>query len=168
MQSERNQRACTTSLHPSGEDYLDIAWSRKVQRVVRSRLSLRPLVRHGCRRPCCQSSSTAQVQGALRPQARGAGRRSGRLRVETTTWRVHFPGSQTGARRADGYSSAPTELSATVLAVILAGNLLNPPEYHLSTDLTPSPSWHLRSPFSRFLFLSFRKPDTQLYYKGRE
>ncbi|KAK4333005.1 TLC domain-domain containing protein [Rhodotorula toruloides] len=48
------------------------------------------------------------------------------------------------------------------------GNLLNPPEYHLSTDLTPSPSWHLRSPFSRFLFLSFRKPDTQLYYKGRD
>ncbi|BGP29876.1 Sphingosine N-acyltransferase lag1 [Rhodotorula toruloides] len=50
----------------------------------------------------------------------------------------------------------------------LTGNLLNPPEYHLSTDLTPSPSWHLRSPFSRFLFLSFRKSDTQLYYKGRD
>ncbi|GAA5894518.1 hypothetical protein JCM5296_005118 [Sporobolomyces johnsonii] len=60
------------------------------------------------------------------------------------------------------------ELSLAVLVVVLAGNALNPPEYHLSTALTPSPSYHLRSVFSRFLFLSFREPGTGLYLKGRD
>ncbi|GAA6003147.1 hypothetical protein JCM10207_001771 [Rhodosporidiobolus poonsookiae] len=46
--------------------------------------------------------------------------------------------------------------------------LTPPPEYLESTALTPSPSFHLRNPFSRFLLLSFRKPGTSLYYKGRD
>lgn len=61
------------------------------------------------------------------------------------------------------------ELSLSFLLFVLAGNVLFPPRYVLSTHYTPDPSWHLEGIFSRFLFLSFRKPgNDQLYYKGRE
>ncbi|GAA5920354.1 hypothetical protein JCM6882_004539 [Rhodosporidiobolus microsporus] len=60
------------------------------------------------------------------------------------------------------------ELYATFLLAILGGNALTPPDYHLSTTLTPAPSFHLRSRLSRCLFLSFRQPNTDLYYKGRD
>ncbi|GAA5967986.1 hypothetical protein JCM11641_003689 [Rhodosporidiobolus odoratus] len=60
------------------------------------------------------------------------------------------------------------ELSLAALLVVAGGSALNSPVYHLSTRLTPSPSYHLQSRFSRFLFLSFRKPGTDLYFKGRD
>ncbi|BGP13686.1 hypothetical protein JCM10213_002254 [Rhodosporidiobolus nylandii] len=64
--------------------------------------------------------------------------------------------------------SRQLELSGAFLLVTLALNAVTPPESHLSTALTPSPSYHLRSRISRFLFLSFRKPGTDLYFKGRD
>lgn len=60
------------------------------------------------------------------------------------------------------------ELSAAFLLVILAADFVAPEDAHLSTHLTPDPSLHLRSLPARFLRLSFRKPDEELYYKGRE
>ncbi|GAA5861753.1 hypothetical protein JCM8547_000724 [Rhodosporidiobolus lusitaniae] len=60
------------------------------------------------------------------------------------------------------------ELTGLVLLAILSGNALSTPEPTLSTELTLSPSYHYPSIFSRFLHLSFRKPDTDLYYKGRD
>ncbi|GAA5822695.1 hypothetical protein JCM11251_004346 [Rhodosporidiobolus azoricus] len=45
-------------------------------------------------------------------------------------------------------SKRQLELYATFLLAILGGNALFPPEYHLSTNLTPAPSHHLRSRLS--------------------
>jgi hypothetical protein len=50
----------------------------------------------------------------------------------------------------------------------LVANALVDRGLHLSTDLTPHPSFHFKSIPARFLFLSFRQPGTGLYYKGRE
>ncbi|GAA5932820.1 uncharacterized protein JCM15063_002214 [Sporobolomyces koalae] len=60
------------------------------------------------------------------------------------------------------------ELSFTALTLVLAGNAWFRPEFHLSTELTPAPSYHLKHVFSRFLFLSFRIHGTNTYYKGRD
>lgn len=66
-------------------------------------------------------------------------------------------------------ANARIEISLSIILVILSGNVLfSPPTYILSTHYTPSPSYHLQNIFSRFLFISFRQPGTQLYYKGRE
>lgn len=62
----------------------------------------------------------------------------------------------------------PPELSFGALALILAGNAFHRTEFHLSTELTPSPSYHQTHIFSRFLHLSFRVPGSDTYYKGRE
>lgn len=60
------------------------------------------------------------------------------------------------------------EISLAVLVSILAGNALVRPQHILSTAKTPDPSEHLRSVFSRFIYLSFKKPGTNTYYKGRD
>lgn len=61
------------------------------------------------------------------------------------------------------------EISLSLLLLILAGNVIFPTIYYLGTSYTPDPSYHLTYVFSRFLFLSFRKPgDESLYYKGRD
>ncbi|GAA5978743.1 hypothetical protein JCM10908_004465 [Rhodotorula pacifica] len=62
------------------------------------------------------------------------------------------------------------ELSGSILLAILVANALSGDRggSHLSTDLTPDPSFHFRSIPARFLFLSFRQPGTELYYKGRD
>lgn len=66
---------------------------------------------------------------------------------------------------------APTflaEISLAILVLILAGNAFVSPDYRLETHYTPDPSFHLHHIFSRFLFLSFQNPGTDLYFKGRE
>ncbi|GAA6058164.1 hypothetical protein JCM3770_007036 [Rhodotorula araucariae] len=60
------------------------------------------------------------------------------------------------------------EISLVFVVATLAGNALTPVAPHLSTHLTPNPSFHLRSVPARFFHLSFRKPGTDLYYKGRD
>ncbi|KAM0756321.1 longevity assurance proteins LAG1/LAC1 [Meredithblackwellia eburnea MCA 4105] len=60
------------------------------------------------------------------------------------------------------------QLSLGVVVFVLAGNVVIPPSYYLGTDKTPDPSWHIRGLFSRALHLSFQKPGTPLYYKGRD
>ncbi|SGY40242.1 BQ5605_C003g02340 [Microbotryum silenes-dioicae] len=59
-------------------------------------------------------------------------------------------------------------ISLSVIVVVLAVNAASTAELFLSTRWTPAPSYHLRNPFSRFLYLSFRLPDSDLYYKGRD
>ncbi|SCZ95951.1 BZ3500_MvSof-1268-A1-R1_Chr8-1g09905 [Microbotryum saponariae] len=59
-------------------------------------------------------------------------------------------------------------VSLSVIVVVLAVNAASRAELFLSTRWTPAPSYHLRNPFSRFLYLSFRLPDSDLYYKGRD
>ncbi|GAA5958078.1 hypothetical protein JCM3765_002801 [Sporobolomyces pararoseus] len=60
------------------------------------------------------------------------------------------------------------ELSFGALALILAGNAFHKPDFHLSTELTPSPSYHQTHTFQKFLFLSFRVPGSDTFYKGRD
>ncbi|GAA6064339.1 hypothetical protein JCM10212_002315 [Sporobolomyces blumeae] len=80
------------------------------------------------------------------------------------------PASRTLASRGwlDRCMARQLELSLGALCLILAGNAWHRPEFHLSTDLTPAPSYHIRQVFARFLYLSFRVPGTNTYYKGRD
>lgn len=63
---------------------------------------------------------------------------------------------------------ASAEVTSAFLAVVLLVNAFTPVEYELSTRCTPAPSYHVRALASRFVFLSYRKPDEPLYYKGRD
>lgn len=60
------------------------------------------------------------------------------------------------------------EISLFVIIVILGLNVFIAPEYELSTYYTPAPSYHLKHTHSKFLFLSFKLPEDNFYYKGRE
>ncbi|ORY78383.1 TLC domain-domain-containing protein [Leucosporidium creatinivorum] len=61
------------------------------------------------------------------------------------------------------------EISLGFILLILLGNALSTPaRLHLSTHYTPDASYHFSNRFHKFLFVSFRKPGTSLYYKGRD
>jgi len=72
------------------------------------------------------------------------------------------------ARRRPTQRISHFQVTSAFLAVVLLVNAFTPVEYELSTRCTPAPSYHVRALASRFVFLSYRKPDEPLYYKGRD
>ena len=115
---------------------------------------------NGCER---QGTGTAKETNPGRTCSRTGQRR--RLCPPTTTRFVARSNAPTDTLTDQGPF---VELSGSFLLSILVANALVDRGVHLSTDLTPDPSFHFKSIPARFLFLSFRQPGTGLYYKGRE
>ncbi|KAM0752069.1 LAG1-domain-containing protein [Meredithblackwellia eburnea MCA 4105] len=59
-------------------------------------------------------------------------------------------------------------ISFRITTTVISINSFFTPEYYISTARTPEPSCHPRSILARPIFLSYRKPETGLYYKGRD
>lgn len=136
----------------------------------RRRRQLPPRPRHDSHGRRSGSSGSAQAGPTARMCGScSAGRGRRRVRVEAPAGCV--PPSTSSRRPLDELTmckTAPAEISLVFLVATLGANALTRNEPHLSTALTPDPSFHLRSVPARFFHLSFRKPGTELYYKGRE